>query len=207
VTTTYGSDLFTGTNWQTLQSHTANAGGPWVKHATAGGNWYIYGNRALCRTAGIAYLSGVSPASADYTVKADLRVFGGSGDTGVAGRINTGNSTFYYLYAKGSTELVLAKMVSGAITSLDYYILGGLWDAGSTYTIELEMDGTDIKGYLDGVERVGVVDSSITSTGKGGIRAPVISDTTTGKHLDNFSIFDATVAAIGRSSVVGLIGL
>jgi hypothetical protein len=203
----FAEATFTGTNWQILTATTPVIGGPWVQHPVDRGNFYIYGNRALCRTGGTNYISG-TPASADYTVQVDVRVFSAIGNSGVVGRVNTGAKTFYGLYIHANNnELVLYKHVGGAVTTLDVFVSAGFFDAGSTYTIELEMIGTAIKGYVDGVERCSATDSAITAAGKAGIRCPSISDTTTGKHLDNFIATDGSAAASPRSYVVGMIGL
>ena len=209
---TYARDTYSaGTGWRgALSSHNPEQGGPIVSHPTAGGLFYLVNNRAVCRSAdsgkGVMYYSG-PPASADYTVQADITIFSATGAVGIVGRCNTTASTFYYTYIHNNNgELVLAKMVGGAITSLDTFNSPGFFEAGSTYTVELIMVGTSITVDVDGVNRCSATDSAITAAGRGGIRGINISDTSTGKHIDNFAVTDASVAATGRSYAV-LVGL
>jgi hypothetical protein len=202
----------TDSAWQPLTAHSPETGGPIVSHPTAGGQFYIVNGRAVCRAApagkGVMYYSG-TPASADYSVQADLRIFDATGAAGIVGRCSTSASTFYYAYVTNNNgELVLAKMVGGAITSLDTFNSPGFFAAGSTYSIRLTMAGTSIKAFVDGVERCSVTDSGITAVGRGGIRGINLSDTGTGKHLDNFLVYDAATppTAAGRSHAM-IIGL
>lgn len=215
MTTTYALDSMTGaaSGWQgPLSSHTPEQGGPITQHPTAGGLFYIVNHRAVCRSAAAGkgvMIYGATPASADYSVQADVRIFDATGAVGIVGRCSATASTFYYAYiTNNNSELVLAKMVGGAITTLDTFNSAGFFDAGSTYELTLEMTGTAIKAYVNGVERCSATDSAITAAGRGGIRGINLSDTSTGKHLDNFTIFDATTPpSLARSSIVGLIGI
>lgn len=203
--TTFARDTYTGTNWQTINSAGADLGGPIVNHPDESGNWYIYANKALCRSAGLVYYSG-TPSSADYSVTADITVKSSIGSTGVAGRISTTAKTYYAVYIEQtSNKLVLIKYVNGAITRLGP-LSSSSYGIG-THTLTLDLNGTTIRALVGGVEILNQTDSSINAAGKAGIRAPVISDTTTGKHVDNFIAEDASVAATPRSSIVGLIGL
>lgn len=203
-------DSFTGPQWQPLPQHSPDLGGPIVKHPTAGGDWYLVNGRALCRSAGLAYYNAV-PASADYSVEATVVAFSSIGATGVAGRIDIGSSNFYYLYIKqGNGELVLAKMVDGVPATLDVELMTfGASASGTSHVLRLEMVGTAIKGYVGGVEMVSATDSTFAAAGRGGIRAPAISDTETGKHIDSLRIYDSTsppvtAATAGYARVVGL---
>lgn len=198
----FARDLYTGADWQTIQASGANLGGPIVDHPNEDGNWYIYQNRALCRTAGMAYYSG-PPASADYSVTATITIKSSVGSTGVAGRISTTAQTYYTAYIEqGSGYVVLAKRVNGAITSLG--VSAGTYGIGD-HVLTLDMAGTTIRALVGGVQVVSVVDPSITAVGKASIRAPVISDTSTGKHLDKFETNDTSTASAsggGRSFII-----
>ncbi len=198
------SDTFAGTNWQTINTAGADTGGPITNHPNESGNWYVYGNKALCRTAGLCYYGG-TPASADYYVEATITVKSSIGSTGLAGRVSTTARTYYTAYIEqGSGYVVLAKRVNGAVTSLG--VSPSTYGIGD-HVLRLDMVGTTIRALVGGVQVVSVVDASITAAGKAGIRAPVISDANTGKHLDNFTAADTSVAAVGRSYVVGIVGL
>ncbi len=200
----FARDLFGGTDWNTVNAAGADLGGPIIDHPDEDGNWYIFANKALCRTAGLCYYSG-TPASADYSVEATITIKSSIGSTGVAGRISTTARTYYTAYIEQTTgKVVLAKRVAGAVTSLG--VSAGSYGIGD-HVLTLDMVGTTIRALVGGVQVVSVVDASITAAGKAGIRAPVISDTSTGKHLDNFSATDTSVAAVGRSYAIGMVGL
>lgn len=194
---------FTGVDWTPLVATSPVKGGPWVQHPNEPGNWYLYQNRALCRTAGLAYLDG-PPGAADYFISVDIIIKSAIGSTGVAGRISTSAQTYYTAYIEQTSgKVVLAKRVAGAITSLG--VSTATYGVG-TWTLTLDMVGTTIRALINGVQVVSVTDSSIAAAGKAGIRAPVISDTTTGKHLDNFVATDTSTPPSPRSYVVGIIG-
>lgn len=197
-------------NWKILTDHSPEMGGPIVNHPLAPGTFYVVNGRAICRGAaqykGVNYYAGV-PASADYTVSASVRVFDASGDCGVAGRIVPNAWTFYYLYLKGANELVMAKMVGGNPTTLATFVSAGFFAAGQSYLIALEMIGTAIKGYVDGVVRTSATDSAITGVGRGGLRGVFTSDTSAGKHLDGFSIVDTSTPSSRRTARGLIVGL
>jgi hypothetical protein len=201
----FAKALFTGTDWQHVTTLSPTMGGPIRDHPSDDGNWYVYQNRALCRTPGLCYLEGM-PSSANYSVTADIIVKSSIGSTGVAGRISTTDKTYYAAYIEQATnKLVLIKWVNGTLTRLGS-VSASSYGIG-THTLTLDMNGTTIRALIGGVEILNQTDSSITAPGKAGFRAPVISDTTTGKHLDNFVATDGSAAASPRSYVVGLIGL
>jgi hypothetical protein len=118
------------------------------------------------------YQHSATPPSADYAVRATLEKLAGTATNraGVCGRMASGADTFYYLlYSHDLTNLRLFKRVAGSQTQL-----------GSSYTVtistpqevELQMDGDQISGWLDGVQVIGpVTDTDITSAGKSGMYA------------------------------------
>ena len=200
----FAADTYGGTDWQTINTAGADLGGPITNHPNESGACYIFANRALWRTAGLVYYGG-TPSSADYSVSADIVVKSAIGSTGVAGRISTSAQTYYTAYIEQTSgKVVLAKRVAGAITSLD---VSTATYGVATWALTLDMVGTTIRAMVNGVEVCNVIDASIAAAGKAGIRAPVISDTTTGKHLDNFVATDTSTPPSPRSYVVGLIGL
>lgn len=166
-------DTMTGTNWTSITSRTGELGATWTTHGTYSGLWRLFGGRAYCEVPGIVYASGI-PASADYVVECDYYMASDVAAIGIAGRIQTGSNTAYYTYYNGG-ELVLAKVVSGAITSLNA-IPGGIMSVGNTYRLKLSMIGTTIKSIVNGVEYISVTDSSITLAGRAGLRSPASND-------------------------------
>jgi hypothetical protein len=202
-------DDMAGDNWDDLPERTGALGATWTYHPLFAPRWYIYGNRVHCGVAGPVYASGV-PASADYTVEATVRVYTtvtspSNLNLGIAGRMSTSADTYYALYYQAG-ETVLIKRVAGVTTSLGVWT-STLTGGGTDYTFTLEMIGTAIKGYVNGVERVSATDSAITAAGRAGLRSVGINDAATGNHIDDFHVYDATAAPSPRSYSVGIVGL
>lgn len=185
----FAADTFAGTEGTELSAYNA----AWTRHANFSVNAEIASGRVRASATGvIVYWHSGSPASADYSVSADLFVKEPStvGVFGVLGRVNTADSTFYIgQYEDNNDYWSLRKSVGGTITLLGSSA-ATLADETS-YNDKLEMAGTAIKLYKEGeaTPLISVTDSSITAAGKAGIRfAPNATPSdTTGIHLDNFS--------------------
>jgi len=130
-----------------------------------------------------------SIGSADYEVEAVLAVAGGFG-TGVTGRISNPSNDYYLLELEhgSSGTLVLYKRVGGTYTLLGSYVFGS---GAGTYTIKLSMQGTTIKGYLDGVERISVTDSAHSTEGDFGYRC-FETDDPPNDSFDSYKVYTFT---------------
>ena len=81
---------------------------------------------------------------------------------GVIGRAGTSSETYYLArYSATSARWELWKLVNSSSTTLGTY--SQTLTAGSTYRVRLEMSGTTIRLYVDGVQQISVTDSSISS--------------------------------------------
>jgi len=192
-------DTMTDANWRDLHLHTGEVGASWTRHpSTPNSRWYIFDNRVHCGVAGALYASGV-PAVSDYTVACDYTIYTDIASISICGRMSTSDDTMYYAYYLGG-ELVLVKRVAGAITTLGVWI-STLTGGGTTYGLALQMIGTAIKVFLNGIERISAIDSSITAAGRGGVRSAGVNDAGTGKHIDNLVLSDtSSTPAPGASS-------
>jgi hypothetical protein len=166
-------DLFADHSGQLviLSSHAPETGGPWVEHPSYPDNLWVFAGD-LKGTGGGAgvYYNTASPASADYSVQANIMVYENSVASypGVVGRVNPTADTLYVaLYHQFFGYWELAKHVAGSETVLGTFSQT-LTDS-QTYTLKLEMIGTAIKVYVDGVPRISVTDSSISAAGKAGV--------------------------------------
>ena len=121
----------------------------------------------------------------DYYVQAEV-TSASSSDPGVFGRYTDLNN--YYLLRIDNATLQLYKNVAGSFT-----LLGSYSTTAGTHTIKLEMNGTTLKGYLDGVEQIPSVTDTAHASGKSGIR----SYYGTSPVWDNF-IADLLAAAAGQ---------
>lgn len=135
-----------------------------------------------------------SPASADYSVFADIAKLSGATSPffGVAGRM-AGSGNFYALMQRTSTnELILYRFDAGAGAALGTAYSHTL--TSTPKTLELRMAGNQISGYLDGVLRIGpVTDGTYSAAGSAGIigRAMREAGVADSGSLDNFDAVDA----------------
>jgi glycerophosphoryl diester phosphodiesterase len=187
----FASGTFTGTDGTELTTHDAN----WINRTRSGAENCVLTNANRVRgpvNANEYYHSG-SPASADYSVEADIYVASSPGNVSASliGRASTTVGSGYFATLYGASGLRLYKQVGGAFTLLNTYAFTIV--AGTTYHVKLEMIGTAIKVYLDGVQRISVTDSAVTAAGKSGVRFANLGSTsnnTTNYHIDNFSADD-----------------
>ncbi len=136
------------------------------------------------------------PASADYTVEADVYVASNLANDhiGVVGRMSTtaGVETYYLArYEQPGQAWALYRRTNGSWNWLGSS--GQTLTPGTTYRLALDMTGTSIRVLVDGVERVAVTDGNITAAGRGGVAfglggAATTITNTTGMHLDNFRV-------------------
>lgn len=178
-------DTFRGTDDTEITSRGGEIG-TWAYHIYGpSGGAIIHSNRA-CRGTGTFVLKSSSGAvSADYVITGQFYIVSNAGATGIYGRV--GNDETWYeldLTWNGSTqELNLYKAVSGNYTLLATYAPN--LSVGSTYEIKLSMVGTAIKAYINGVQRISVTDSAISSAGAAGFSIGTGNTTTAGYHLDS----------------------
>ncbi|MDQ3155451.1 MAG: LamG domain-containing protein [Actinomycetota bacterium] len=203
---TLGSaDSFTGSSTTALTSHTGEVGATWTHQL--GTTTEILSSENRARRSGAGYTidyTTATPASANYSVEADLYYKGGTLNTGkgVIGRLNTANSTYYMarwetdktwniVKGTGSTPAWLATSALNSATLV----------AGETYRVKLDMNGTTIKLFVNGVQVLSAVDSSLAAAGKAGIMdgqaGSAAGSDTTGLHIDNFQV---TPAAYPRAA-------
>jgi len=209
----FSSDTFTGSSGTTLASHTGEVGGTWTQYTGAGTTPALLTDanrvRKSATTGYAAYYSSGVPASADYTVQADVVVKSilSQDSAGVIGRASTAAQTYYVArYNTSQTRWELAKVVSGTTT-----VLGSssqTLTVGATYTVRLEMLGSALRVYVNGASVITASDSSITAAGRAGIQlgysgAGSSPSNTTGLHLDNFVGNSTAQAADSKGTNTG----
>ena len=147
---------------------------------------------------GFDLYSSAVPPSADYSVEADLYV--ASAVTGqfvdVIGRWDPATWNYYHAgYNTTSGAWVISKEFNGAYGTVGTSYTQTL-TAGQTYRVRLEMMGTSISLWVNGVRRVTGTDSSITAAGRAGFQiygAATHSDSA-GIHIDEFVAAPLTAA-------------
>ena len=182
------TDTFTDSDGTALTAHTSDSGQSWV-FALGLDAATIQTNKAIALTGvgtGVYYLN-ATPATADYTVEADITIASDSG-SGVVGRCNAAGNTFYLArYLKSAGEWQLFAFVSGTATNIGSY--AEAITNGTVKNVRLDMSGTAIKVYIDDVLRINVTNASVTSAGNPGLRIA----TSTGTFIDNFTADDGFV--------------
>ena len=120
----------------------------------------------------VATASAASPPSADYKVSAKVQCISGTGTNqsavGVIGRYAS-STQFYYARINFNGDKVQLYKVNPSASLLGEYT-GLTFNLDTEYTVMLSMQGSAIKAYAEGVERVSVTDTAITATGDAGTR-------------------------------------
>jgi hypothetical protein len=190
------SDTFTDTDATALDSHTGETGATWHDHNTGGNKMVVDANRIHGgASAGSLFYASGTPASADYTVEADFVFLSQATIVGITGRVvatnDTGQWNGYYLRHRAFFGWQLFVSSAGALTQLGTTI-GPELSAGQTKRGKLEMIGTAIKAYVDGVEIISVTDATHSTAGKAGVaHNSGGGSSSVGVHLDNYAATDA----------------
>jgi hypothetical protein len=117
----------------------------------------------------------------------------------VAGRLNTGTETYYRArYDVDTARWAVDYVQNGSNVGSAFF--SQTLTAGQTYRLGFELNGTNLRLYVNGVQRIAATDSNLTAAGRGGVRLGTGSSTaqptnTTGLHLDNFRITSLTTTA------------
>lgn len=174
----FAKDLFVGSNGTALTSHTPDIGGSWLKvTASPAGAWVLDGSGHLTNTNNqfTSYYVNGTPATGNYYVKAIMRasslLINIDSFPFLAARMDSSAQTLY-MFGPSATSTTtdsvqIYKQVSGGFTSLasaPYTFV-----INTDYEVVIEVNGTTIKGYINGVQVLSVTDSSITATGFAGI--------------------------------------
>jgi hypothetical protein len=166
------SDDFTDTDGVLLQNHTPGTGTSWTQlwQSTAGVDAEINTNR--CRSDGtlnhgVMYTADGSYPSADYDITCTLVSMVGQNDRPIylLVRVQDQENMYAVRLEATASESRLYKKVSGAWTAL-----GSLFTVPANGSvIKLEIVGSALKFYDDGVEIASATDSDISAAGKAGI--------------------------------------
>ncbi|HAN44485.1 MAG TPA: pectate lyase, partial [Ruminococcaceae bacterium] len=100
----------------------------------------------------------------NYSVQADVKIdnFNGSNRAMVCARYKDGNN--YYavsLYNKNGGTIEIRKKVSGSSSTIAE--ASAPLAAGTWYTVKIEVNGSTIKAYLNGVEKLSATDTALTA--------------------------------------------
>lgn len=166
------SDQFIGDTGTLLQNHTPNKGVSWtvVWQTAAGEDFQINGSKQCVQagdvggSTGVIYSADITYQGSDYYILCD--------------QINTPDTDSYLFVRQTDVDNMYAvRLISGASASQLYKKVSGTWTAlGSAFTadsgsrsLKLEIIGSTLTFYSDGVSMATATDSDLTATGKAGI--------------------------------------
>jgi hypothetical protein len=185
-------DTYTG-GGPTLSTHTSDNGVAWSKKSAS---WpVITAGGALRKPGATGYevYSNAVPPSANYSVEADFTV--ATTITGnlisLVGRMDPASENYYYLsYNANDPGWNLWKTVNNVSSAVgggtSFY--NSALAVGSTTRVRLEMNGTSISGWINGVRQVWGTDAGVAAVGRAGLHAwgAANHSDTSGIFIDNF---------------------
>ncbi len=195
---TLSSDSFTDASQTPLTGHTGELGATWSFYQGADLAKISSANRLYRSGSGFsAYYTNATPPSSDYSVEADL-VFRSNINNdfaGVVGRVDTAGVNAYGARWEQGTNggnWVLFEYDNGNLVTLRS-VAATARTANQVNRIKLEMIGSLIKLYVDGVQITSVTDTTISGAGRAGFfdgnpSAAITKTDTTGIQYDNFSV-------------------
>jgi hypothetical protein len=182
-------DAADGTN---LVDHTGEMGSAtqWTMHPSSGagneGGCKISSGRIYGAINGWMGLLSWRPPKPDYRVFGVFYVASVVNNASITARHDETANTFYDLVFDQTTAgWLLRKRVAGTFTTLDTRVTSMV--AGSVKLAWLEVSGSSIRGFVEGVEVVRATDSAITGAGRAGVRFLGTNTSTTGIHLADFA--------------------
>ena len=181
------------------RANSSNLGADWAEDS---GDWAIVSNNVRCNTTAGAYRKlrwvGAALDSANYSVEVVARSGNISNGIGPAVRLAASSAVTYYGYVIfGGDAAYLVEITAGGEAILD---TGSAITASTNYTLRLEVDGSTIRGYLNGVLDVSATDTSLAS-GPPGIMAYGGSDANT--YVTTWTASDLAAAAAAMPAAFG----
>ena len=170
-------------------------GAPGANWVDSSGLWTVVSNQLSSGSAGgtIVIRAATAMATSDNSAQVTIAATGAVSH-GVWCRGNTG-FTNGYLFRNDGTSWVLFSNVGGSFTSLGSF--AGAAVAGDVAKVQAV--GSTITGYVNGVARVTVTNTAVTTGTSVGIRA----ESTNLLRFDDFTGADVTSGATGDAALTG----
>src|SRR3990167_337755 len=175
----YFQDAFTGTSGTNISAHQPDIGLTWS--SLAAGVVILKGGKARSTNADSIYVSSIGPKN--YRIEVDINP-GGNNFTGVAFRVVAANS-FHILGTDLAGLWTAWKQVAGVWSSLAS-TNGGAPSGGSTYHLDVRVEGSTYILVVDGVERLSFVDTDHTTANN---RFGIYNDYTDGTTMSQWDNF------------------
>jgi len=198
------SDSFTGTAGALLTARVGEVGATWA-FLTGSANTEQISDAGRARRNGTGYTvnyTTATPASADYSVEADLFVKSNLANdrVGLIARLDTAPTYGSYYMARWEPEDTswnIMEYTNGAGSYLNYVAGQPALVVGQTYRLKLTVSANALSLYVNGVLTVSTTDATLTAAGKAGIMDGEVSGTanksnTAGIHIDDFQVTPST---------------
>ena len=148
------------------RANSTSLGADWTEDS---GDWEIVSNNVSQATTGNSYRklrwTGAAMDSSDYSVEVIARSSASNYGIGPAARCAGSSAVTYYAYLMfGGDAAYLGEITAGGENILD---TGSAITANTNYTLRLEVEGSAIRGYLNGVLDVSATDASLSSGAPG----------------------------------------
>jgi hypothetical protein len=198
---TMASDSFTDASGRLLTAHSGELNADWSRqsgtsNATVSDQGRIYRSSTGYTVNTVAQ----QPVSADYSVEADLvlksRV--STDVVGVVGRLTSSGTYYAATWEESDNSWNILRYPTPFFGSSTLASVSGQPDLnpGQAYRLKLEMTGSRLNLYVDGVLKTTATNGSISAPGLAGIQdgsaelfaSNPAQSNTTGIHLDNFAV-------------------
>jgi hypothetical protein len=178
------------------RSDSTSLGASWVE---VSGDWSIISSQLSSGNAGgtIILRAAGAMATSDHSVQVTIAATAAVSH-GIWCRGNS-NITSGYLWRNDGTSWNLFSVVGGSFTSIGSYAAAAV--AGDVAKVQAV--GSTIKGYVNGVQRVSVTDTAVTTGTSAGLRA----ESTNLLRFDDFTAADVTTGATGDAALSGTASL
>jgi hypothetical protein len=181
-------DTFTDVAGTDLSAHTGETGATWTEHPVGLAGGLVISDANRVRNSGTStnlYYASGTPPSADYYVQAVIVQRSDVGRGGICARLDdTADTEVLFRHDASSDQWQLIEIVAASATTLDT-AAATLVDE-QEYTVRLEVEGTEARGYVDDVEVCAATLATVADAGAVGLRANNAStgSNTTGYHID-----------------------
>ena len=168
--------------------------GPTLSWTELSGDWDVVSNQAKCLTNGVARADS-DLASDDVYAQVEIPTPSASGDGPICRKDDSATLTFYHARLNSVPQAQLFKFVAGTATQLGATV--GITRAAPD-TVKVEADGSTIKCYYNGAEKISATDTAITANTRAGIRG------FRNGIVDNFEAADLAASAVPLRSLMGV---
>lgn len=185
------SDAFTESSDVALTSHAGEVGASWTEHPHVNYNGAGFSvdaatDRIFATGTDASYASGVPP-SADYSFEADFYLHSAiSQNVAICVRMDETADTMIIARLNNGTIWEVREIIDGDADTLGSST-NQLPSTGTAKRGRLEVQGNQVRFYVDDVLEIGPVTVTIAATGRAGVRNAGVASATTGIHLDNVS--------------------